>query len=574
MSKKQGLSSKWITYILIGFGLASLLATIKTIFVSIDIDESYAISQAYRLIQGDKLMADMWEPHQFSAYLTALLLKLHISLIGNTDYAVISLRMCGTLIHLLLGYLLYRVIRSWASPKFALFLTLLHVNFLAKWVQTPEFELMQYWLLLLTALCLFTYFQKEKGTYLLILSGVAMMLQLFNYPTMILLYPFYMLGFFKLKSSAVYRKKAAVVTTLSAILPGIAFIAYLLSYQSIQDLLRNLNYILADPSHTGQSLWWRLGGFGVEFLLDILLLVAVVAISMLLVYCYYKFTHREFPSKRNYLIQATLLAFVLLCLYQVFGCLFLDKNQFFLQERYLLLVFLGIGVYVSQKEKTLVQQLLYWFGLIPAVVSTLAAALLTNMSMNVSYSKLFLGCIATFLLLYTCFDEAEQKRLYLPIGFLLGSLLVCKLLLIRVTGCLPVTVYARLQQVQSGPLKGVYVLEDYARAFDADQTLLDQYVSVEDHLFLFGCESLLYVGCDAQISVASVQGTSVFNQDFLDYLKLHPEKYPTVVAVDKRFAVVADYRYNPWNYIVAEWMETEYEYSQKIETDFMTLYIQ
>lgn len=575
MTKKRDLFSDLVVVFLCVLGIAGLLGIVKTIFIGIDIDESYAISQAYRLLKGDKLISDMWEPHQFSAYPTALFLKLYVMITGSTDYAVIYLRLCGTLIHLLLAFFLYRVIRLWTTSGISLLVILMHINFLAKWIQTPEFEIMQYWLMLCTALCLITYFRKGRGTLLLVFSGIAMLLQLFNYPTMILLYFFYMFGLYKIDSPAVVRRRAVLITTLSAFLSGLCVIGYLLSYQTVDELLINLGYVLADPSHTGESFFLRMRGFFIEFVWDILLFAVVSAVALPLVYLYYRLSHKTSSTlpRRKWLIQTGLLAFVLLCFAQMIGCLFLDQNQFFLQERYLYITILGIVVYRIQGDKQLIPQLLYRFGLIPAVVSVFATALLTNMTLNVSYSKLFLGCIFTFLLMITCYDREEQKQLYLPISFLVMSLLVCKLVLMRVTGCLPVTIHARLQKIQNGPLGGVYLLEEYARAYEADQDLLGQYVSSTDNLFIFGRESLLYVGCDAQVSVASVLSTSVFNQVFLDYLNLHPEKYPTVIAVDKRFALVPEYCYYLENHVVEEWIETEYRYSQKVESDYMTLYI-
>ena len=34
-----------------------------------------------------------------------------------------------------------------------------------------------------------------------------------------------------------------------------------------------------------------------------------------------------------------------------------------------------------------------------------------------------------------------------------------------------------------------------------------------------------------------------------------------------------EYHYNPYNYIVANWIEQEFPYTEKIETEYMTLYI-
>lgn len=89
MLKNKSVFARIEMLFIIGFGVAGLLAILKTIFVSIDIDESYAISQAFRLVQGDKLLIDMWEPHQLSAYPTAFLLKLFVTITGSTDYSVI-----------------------------------------------------------------------------------------------------------------------------------------------------------------------------------------------------------------------------------------------------------------------------------------------------------------------------------------------------------------------------------------------------------------------------------------------------------------------------------------------------
>lgn len=51
----------------------TLLAFIKSIWISLDIDEAYAVTLGYRMAQGDILVRDMWEPHQFSGFLAALL---------------------------------------------------------------------------------------------------------------------------------------------------------------------------------------------------------------------------------------------------------------------------------------------------------------------------------------------------------------------------------------------------------------------------------------------------------------------------------------------------------------------
>ena len=48
--------------------LLTLIGIVKGLFVSLDVDESYSVAMAYRLVTGDKLVLDMWEPFCRSFY--------------------------------------------------------------------------------------------------------------------------------------------------------------------------------------------------------------------------------------------------------------------------------------------------------------------------------------------------------------------------------------------------------------------------------------------------------------------------------------------------------------------------
>ena len=63
-------------------------ATVKIIFFGFDIDEQYAVSMAYRLVQGDRMFLEMWEPHQTSAFFSAAFLWLYMQLFHTLKYSV------------------------------------------------------------------------------------------------------------------------------------------------------------------------------------------------------------------------------------------------------------------------------------------------------------------------------------------------------------------------------------------------------------------------------------------------------------------------------------------------------
>ncbi|MDE5748684.1 MAG: hypothetical protein K2I21_14050, partial [Acetatifactor sp.] len=190
--KRHDVIIRGIETVLIGL---TFLSFVKAIWISLDIDESYAVACAYRMVRGDRLIRDMWEPHQLSAFLAALFAAPYIWIRGNTDYLVIWLRVIGVLIHTGMGVLLYRQLVKKTNRFFAFCIMILHLNFLPKWVQMPEFELMHYWCLLGIFLVLHAYFASGKSRMILpFLGGCLLVGSMLCYPTMIVLYPFYILA--------------------------------------------------------------------------------------------------------------------------------------------------------------------------------------------------------------------------------------------------------------------------------------------------------------------------------------------------------------------------------------------
>ena len=70
--------------------LAVIAYTVKSLFIGADMDEGYGIMAGYRLAMGDRLLLEMWEPHQTSAIFTAVFIKLFMMMTGG-----ISLRASG-----------------------------------------------------------------------------------------------------------------------------------------------------------------------------------------------------------------------------------------------------------------------------------------------------------------------------------------------------------------------------------------------------------------------------------------------------------------------------------------------
>lgn len=574
-------------------GVLSVLAVIKTIWISLDIDECYALAVGYRLAMGEKLFLDLWESHQLGGIILAPFLWLYLKLAGTTTCIVVYGRIIGTILHLAAGIFLYQtaVRKGKLSGIFSQLLFFLHMNFLPKWVQCPEFELQQYWFALLAFLCLYRYYQGERKKKLYLpLAGVMLVGQMFSYPTLILTYPVYILGIFFCRGAGAEKEEKAgrgagsaaveaLLFTAGAAVSGLLFLLYLRSYMTPDIFWRNIGYIFQDESHTlvSTEVKWKI--FGSQFREILLFTAVLLVISIAAGYFAVCWRKKGLCTKRERLQRSVFSAisvlFLLTGLLQAAGGLFFNENQFYMLWRFFAIAVLGAGA--AFLVKTGESRWCLWFGVLPGFVTLFAVLMITNMNVNVSMAKMYTGVIATAWMAANM--QASQKECaklenrLLRAGLLafLAGLFVCKLVQIRISGCEEATVLAPLKKIEEGPAKGIYMLENTAVVLTDDYEVLTGQLSSEDKLLYIGSENIVYLWTEAQVATPSTQGTNAYNEMYLRYYETHPEKMPTVIALDKELGENPAYYNSPQNVIVYDWME-RMGYEEVLDAAYIKLY--
>ena len=553
-----------------------LLSFVKAVFISFDIDESYAVTQAYRLIQGDQLFLSMWEPHQLSAYFSAFFIKIFTLFHGNNmDYLVIYLRITGCLIHAAIGILAYFVLQKNLSKNLAFILTCLHMLYLPKWIQLPEFELMQYWFLLLGFLCFYEYtFGIKHSRVFLALAGFTTLLTMTSYVTMILLYPVYLLAIWKTDQKLFPGQKKKKmehlgIYTAGALIPGLIFLAYLFSHMTFGELLSNFSYILKDESHTSYTLAQKFLDYGISILemLPVFMVAALIAFADVFLLRKIGGTQKQTGERELFIANTVTATMIVLQLEFIWGCLFLDENQFYLQSRFLALALGGLYFILKNWKKN---QSYFYFGWLPGMVAVFAIGLLTNMGIEISMAHMFLPVMLVIAAQYGFYeDKKDTIGIWLShtlVALWFFGLLLCRLILIRISGCYPTTILADMERIDYGPGKGIYVLSEYANIYNDNYEVIRNQVSKEDTVLYIGAETLYYLYTKAEIAGASVQGTASFNQMFLDYFEVNPDKMPNVVIIDLHFFEDESYSYSLSNEILLGWVEEEFENANEVQT--------
>ncbi len=576
-------------FVNLGLIALTILAVVKCCLVSFDIDEAYAIAQSYRFAVGDHMFSEMWEPHQMSSFGATLFIVPFLWLTGgDTTGIVLYLRIVGTLLHLLIGTWLYFVAKKRLGRSCAVLIALAHVNFLPKWITMPEFEIMQYWSVCVLFLCLLGWEDKNACTqklqtpsrirredaYLLI-GGVAMFVTLLTYPTMLLLYPVYVLALCKLNVGTGKEKwRGILLFTFPALVLGIWYLLYLGSYMSVSEFLKNVGYVFMDSSHSVE-LGERMLAYGQELLSFCGVLLLPLAIATILVFIGKKMHMCSEASRKSYIILGMLFVTLILVIMHIWGSIFGEQNQFYLYFRYLWIVIMGLITYGMYRGQNAVY---LYAGMLPGLIGVLASVLVTNMSLEIAIARVYVGVLATIFIIKGAIinkfsEEKILKRIaYVTLVMFIGGLLVSKLVLVRFTGCIPATIRAPFAQVTDGPAKGLWIREDLAGQFNENHEVIEAYTQPGDKLLYFGCENLYYLSArDITMATPSVQGTAVFNEMYLLYYEEHPDRIPNVVIVDKVFKMNPYYRYSEENKVIEDWIAEEFADAEVVETNHFTI---
>ncbi len=583
MTSRKMLRIGWVL-----FAVLTALGFARSLFISLDIDESYMVALSWRLVSGDALFTDLWEPHQLSAWLSAILLKFWYLLTGSVDYSVIFLRFAGILVHTGLGVVLYRQLKKELAAPVCMLILFLHLNYLPKWVQSMEFELMHYWFMLGMFLFLNQYFSNGKRRLLLAAGGgFCLVGSMTAYPTMIILYPFCIIGIYVLEGQYYQRKKKQALSgmlsfTLGALLPGLALLAYLFSYMNLEEFIAAIRHISQDEHYQQLSFAERLN-INIRKLLEMVvtyrIYILIAALLCMAIFTFVKFYRKKSVSIQAFLVSILIIAAGGLCCRMLIGCFFQDQNQFYCQARFAAIIFPAFCLAVFYHR-----QLGKWLYLclLPGILSFPAAIVLTDMGVSVTTAKMYIAVMGS-LIIYeeyarNILQKEEMKRLvrYLQRGLcllLLATFFVCRLVLIRITGCVACTVLAPMEKIESGAAKGIYVLAETAAIWNENNAILDEFLEEGDLLLYVGAETLIYVREGISTATPSTISTPVFGYYFLNYYEENPDKTPNVIVVDKTFETTAVYNAFPaYNTPVYEWIAENYADAEIIETDYMIIY--
>lgn len=612
-------------YIVILLLVGSFFAALKCIFVSLQMDEEYAVSMSYRLLLGDRLFAQIWDPHQTSAFLMEFLMWIFLKLFHTTTYYVIWVRIIGVLIQLAIAYYLYRMLCYLIESEYSFYLAVVYFNLLPKTYVMPEFSNMMAWGLTMLLLSLFRLAMLQgrapsakggksdsfvladgkaslaekkrdlKMTVTTIEAGLWLSFVVLSYPTCLLLFPFIVWYLWKYDA---YRKRTIAIFAGTCFIAGGLYLIYLFSYMTLPELLTNIQSLIAScGSHSG-GMQKKLSIYVVDFLSLIPFALGYFLVAVIVYWfidrkelCGYKAEAEkskgmetfEKNSKKSFLFrikqmqEKEKLSFLYILLITSFVLQFLHWILMLweYESSYPFTVYFfmfGIAFYYLRKlpdEKKEMATL--WLG--ANAVMYVAILLLTNLTLFTSVKYLLTGVVMCVVVLM---DYTRERQPVVFRKYTGGFLIIWCLVAIFVKGWAYTDNDGLMKNItcvgnvlSAGPGKGIFTeyMQGYMQECSYEE--FRTYIEPGENLLALDSNTLCYMYQDVGIASSITICTPSFDENLLDYWERNPDKYPDVIAVQCWYGELK-WDQDSW---IMHWIEEEFGASQVIDGSYFRYYI-
>ncbi|MBR6380122.1 MAG: hypothetical protein IKS07_00410 [Lachnospiraceae bacterium] len=508
--------------------LGSVLAALKLIFVGFCQDEEYQIVMAYRRVMGDRMFADMWEPHQMSSFLNAAFIRIFLLFTGSATGIVVYLRVMGTLLQLLITLLFYFTLKKTTEKETAFLHSLFWFNCSMGLFVSAEYSSMMLWFSTLSILFLqnarLADPRGRSHVLFFLLSDIALCLCVLSYPVMAV-FALLLWIFTALDTPPALRKKTMLLLILPCVIIGAAYVLFHAAAVSFPVFFETLPRIfLQDPTHqVSENSFWseKLLHAARDLAVDGALALGALGVSALLL---------RKKTMAEKLAFASLLSLLMVC-----GQWLLFHKGY--ENGHIHTLVSAAGFFLlcrvhRGKDRSLCR--LFFSG---GAVMVLGEWALSNMSFDDKLSFGPLIHIAFLLLLCPALVKEDRKRLFTVTAVIwIFFLIFAKGFLLR-SGREVNNITALENICRTGPAKGI--LTDYMNAYimDADYEDWGRFVREGDRVLIVSenLHSNIYISYlfeDVTISDCAVNNPHDYGRRLLEYWERYPERAPSVIVTD------------------------------------------
>ena len=507
------------------------LIMVRQIFVGLEIDEPYALALGFRLVRGDRLFAEMWEPHQLCSLPPALLVAAYLGLTGTTTGLLVFVRAVLLVCKAALSWAFYREFARDLGKSGAGLAALVLFLYTPKWFLGPDYIGQQFLFTVAAFLCFHHYVTRGfRRPWLVTVGSVFACLSFLAYPQSAAAFPVLWLSLFLLgrrggepRLLAIPRGAWVLVGTCAVC--GGAFLLWALAGMGFDAaaFLQRVGLILNDPQY-GFTAAEKLAQLARQSLS--VLRGWMWPLAAALVVGAWLFRSRAFARERVALLLG------LWALFAIAQCTVRAVRDGSLDERQFVPVLLLVGAWAFWRGWRLDGvPALFWLGCLPGLVAYLFILRSTVLGLPATFLYLTWPALCGLLVLLR--RQPRMGRTLL--AGMLVFFAVCRVWCVQTTGWKSATVAdTPLVAIENGPAKGI--LAD-RKAADMQECLYEALAPYRGQAVLQAIgeqNGLGFLMADGTLTVAQASVISGTDSDprFEDYYRMVPGQLPDVILYD------------------------------------------
>lgn len=503
--------------------MATVISMAFRLFYGWDQDQSYLMLLPVKLSQGSMMFKDLWDLHQMGALIPAILCKIYYFIHGTFDGIAVFLRFISLLLQIGVSVYVFEVFKKYYGLCPALLSAIVTANMMPRAAQQLEYSTIAIWSAIIVNLLLLKVYKEGNNTYRRIaIAGFFYGLVVFSYPTMIITVPFYFIVVgFAMPLEAKSRMISTAVFFLVCLIMALTFFVYIFSYISIPDFINILKALGENGDH--ETFFSAIHHVD-SWMGSLLRIIATVALAFVITWM----INRAFSCSINPFFVYILLVTLMVVLPNITSVRI--SGPFGFLERYIGTVLMTLCIIRKSGDKALFI-LFYLLGL----TYYLGALMGSNLGFNENAMYLELTLIASVLfagkylekygrLKRKCFEKAALLIFVIGIAFSSGFL-------VRVNYTAPANIRQCSYKFEDGPLKGIYVRDDYYEEVMARIKAISELTESDKSYALLGNESIYNFYVKGTVIAPGFAPTTEYNQQWIDFYSKFDNELPDVLLL-------------------------------------------
>ena len=503
--------------------LCSIVLLIRSFYSFSWSDESFYLTIVHRFWLGERILQDEWYTTQLSTPLLLPFYSFFEWITGGNEGIYLYYRIIYWGISTVTAFLIFFKLKRWNKTTAALFSGIIYLLYSRANIGGMSYYNMTLTLVLISTVLVYDQImakQSQKG--ILLLTGVLLALAVVNTPYLVI--PYIMIALFLLLSKKyrfLWRKVMLVFIGMG--ITAIAYMAYVLSKTSLEEILLNIPYILNEPELQNTNpilaipimfarIAWRYRWTIIIYAVDILFL------------CYKIRKKQNISQMTGKVIFGSNMAIFIVNYFlsaNMIGCV----NIAFVLFGILLLL------YIREWNKD-DQVIIETFG-IAGVSVVFSFAFSSDTGLDAMTIGFVILAIAMVLILLKNVKINENRCCWHIIVAVISFILLQSAFLRVVSVYRDAPLWELDTQITAGPGKYLYTTQKHEEQYNDLLNDIKQYVRTEDRVLYSKNCFWGYLCTDNEYATPSSWRMSMDSPRLEEYFTLNPEKYPTCVFVLK-----------------------------------------